>query len=158
MEESAAYPAGFGDQDILFDCPNCGKNLGIDARGAGLVVTCPDCGTKMQVPMSTPDARALAGSDKTQAGGGVEPGNMSAADYTEVAKPVSREEILQEKVHRLQLTMEEVLDRKRELEKFRIDYALRFERIREEMATIQAALDRMVDILQDVRIEKSPGA
>lgn len=157
MEETA-YPAGFNDQDILFDCPNCGKNLGIDARGAGLVVTCPDCGTKMQVPMSIPEAQALAGTDKPPAGPGIEPGNMSAADYTEVAKPASREEILQEKVHRLQLTMEEVLDRKRELEKLRIDYALRFERIREEMATIQGALDRMVDILQDVRIEKNPGA
>lgn len=154
--DDTAYPTGFNDRDILFDCPNCGKNLGIDARGAGLVVKCPDCGTKMQVPAAAPEATGEA--DKTAVEAEVQPGNMTAADYTEIAKHASREEILQEKVHRLQLTMEEVLDRKRELEKLRIDYALRFERIREEMATIQGSLDRMTDILQDVRIEKSPGA
>ena len=42
---------------------------------------------------------------------------------------------------------EELQVRKRELEKMRIDNALRFGRIREEMASIQAALDRMTDIL-----------
>lgn len=40
--------------DIFFDCPNCGKSLSIDPRGAGFVVTCPDCGTQIQVPESSP--------------------------------------------------------------------------------------------------------
>ncbi len=84
----------------------------------------------------------------------------SPGSDTELVGPgsadTSTEEILKEKVERLQVTMEEVLDRKRYLEKLRIDHALRFERIREEMATIQAAVDRMTDILQDTTVEK-PG-
>ena len=136
-------PEGFSDRDIMFECPACGKNLGIDERGAGLVVTCPDCGQRMQVPTKEEQSMAgVAGSDTELVG----PGTIGA----------SPEEILKEKVERLQVTMEEVIDRKRYLEKLRIDHALRFERIREEMATIQAALDRMTDILQDTTVEK-PG-
>ncbi len=131
------------ERDILFDCPQCGKSLCIDERGAGLVVTCTECGQRMQVP--TREEQTMSGppgSDTELVG----PGGLDA----------SAEEILKEKVERLQVTMEEVLDRKRYLEKLRIDHALRFERIREEMATIQAALDRMTDILQDTTVEK-PG-
>ncbi len=128
-----SLPAGFTEHDILFDCPKCGKSLGIDERGAGLVVTCPDCGQRMQVPTREEQEQPPPGA------------------ATEALASTSDEEtILQAKVERLQVTMEEVLDRKRYLEKLRIDHALRFERIREEMATIQAALDRMTDILQDV--------
>lgn len=138
-----ATSAEVSDRDILFDCPQCGKSLCIDERGAGLVVTCTECGQRMQVP--TREEQSMAGppgSDTELVG----PGGIDA----------SPEEILKEKVGRLQVTMEEVLDRKRYLEKLRIDHALRFERIREEMATIQAALDRMTDILQDTTVEK-PG-
>ncbi|HMP72560.1 MAG TPA: hypothetical protein PKE55_04780 [Kiritimatiellia bacterium] len=36
--------------DILFDCPQCGKSLVIDERGAGYLITCPDCQNEIQVP------------------------------------------------------------------------------------------------------------
>ena len=36
--------------DIVFDCPHCGKNLAIDERGAGMDITCPDCQNTIQVP------------------------------------------------------------------------------------------------------------
>lgn len=36
--------------DIIFDCPQCGKSLAIDVRGAGYIVRCPDCGAEIQVP------------------------------------------------------------------------------------------------------------
>ncbi len=45
--------AGTGDlqpTDIIFECPQCGKSLAIDVRGAGYLVKCPDCGTQVQVP------------------------------------------------------------------------------------------------------------
>lgn len=42
-----AEGAGF---DILFDCPACGKSLEIDARGAGHIVTCPDCKHEVEIP------------------------------------------------------------------------------------------------------------
>ncbi|OQW98035.1 MAG: hypothetical protein BWK77_00240 [Verrucomicrobia bacterium A1] len=134
---------GVSERDILFDCPQCGKSLCIDERGAGLVIACPDCGQRMQVP--TREEQSMAGSP----GLDTELVGPGSAD-------TSTEEILKEKVERLQVTMEEVLDRKWYLEKLRIDHALRFERIREEMATIQAAVDRMTDILQDTTVEK-PG-
>jgi DNA-directed RNA polymerase subunit M/transcription elongation factor TFIIS len=41
---SGIYPS------IIFDCPHCGKSLEIDARGAGYLVTCPDCQNEVRVP------------------------------------------------------------------------------------------------------------
>lgn len=37
--------------DIVFDCPNCGHNLAIDYRGAGLQITCVECGNPALVPI-----------------------------------------------------------------------------------------------------------
>lgn len=37
--------------DIVFDCPNCGHNLCVDYRAAGLPVPCSDCGAIIQVPI-----------------------------------------------------------------------------------------------------------
>jgi len=37
-------------EDILFDCPACGKNLVIDGGGAGLKILCPQCQSKVTVP------------------------------------------------------------------------------------------------------------
>lgn len=43
--------------DIVFDCPNCGHNLCVDYRAAGLQVPCSDCGAIIQVPI--PDGMQL---------------------------------------------------------------------------------------------------
>ena len=45
------------DTDIVFDCPKCGKSLVIDYRGAGLQITCTDCGAQVLVPI--PDGMEL---------------------------------------------------------------------------------------------------
>ncbi|MCL1921071.1 MAG: hypothetical protein FWG50_08340 [Kiritimatiellaeota bacterium] len=37
--------------DIVFDCPNCGHNLAIDYRGAGLQIKCVECGMPTLVPI-----------------------------------------------------------------------------------------------------------
>jgi len=42
--------------DIVFNCPQCGKSLAIDPQGAGLVVTCPDCQTELQVPVAATES------------------------------------------------------------------------------------------------------
>lgn len=39
------------ETDIVFDCPNCGKSLAIDYRGAGLAIPCTDCGQYVDVPI-----------------------------------------------------------------------------------------------------------
>lgn len=54
MQEQKVKSVGGGDvqdTDIVFECPQCGKSLAIDPRGAGFVVTCPDCQTQVQVPL-----------------------------------------------------------------------------------------------------------
>ena len=49
------------DTDIVFDCPECGKNLVIDYRGAGLQINCSQCGASVPVPI--PDGMELTDLD-----------------------------------------------------------------------------------------------
>ena len=49
--------ADIRDTDIVFDCPHCGKNLVIDYRGAGLQISCSECGETVLVPI--PDGMEL---------------------------------------------------------------------------------------------------
>ena len=55
--ETEAAEAEIRDTDIVFDCPQCGKSLVIDYRGAGLTINCSDCGTPVLVPI--PDGMEL---------------------------------------------------------------------------------------------------
>ena len=53
-EDDAAAESGdaqINDTDIVFDCPHCGHNLCIDYRGAGLQITCSECGEAVLVPI-----------------------------------------------------------------------------------------------------------
>ncbi len=56
-EAAAADSAEIRDTDIVFDCPYCGKSLVIDYRGAGLQITCSNCGKTVLVPI--PDGMQL---------------------------------------------------------------------------------------------------
>ena len=59
-EETLATDGGdaqINDTDIVFDCPHCGHNLCIDYRGAGLQITCSECGEAVLVPI--PDGMEL---------------------------------------------------------------------------------------------------
>ncbi|MBO5940703.1 MAG: hypothetical protein J6R18_05875 [Kiritimatiellae bacterium] len=49
------------DTDIVFDCPHCGHNLCIDYRGAGLEITCTECGEPVLVPI--PDGMKISDLD-----------------------------------------------------------------------------------------------
>ena len=138
-ETIAKSPKGETEGDIIFDCPKCGKSLCIEESGAGRVVPCPDCGTRMQVPIPERMHQQL-----------LEPGVTTLADYTAARESAAEDpDVLRERVHQLEGTMEEVQVRKRELEKLRIENALRFSRIRDELTLIQSALDRITDILQN---------
>ena len=143
MTTTAALPAGFTERDIIFECPRCGKSLGIDERGAGLIVRCPDCGLRMQVPVP-----AAEDEPEVRAGNALE-----TAAPADLARPGESDV----PVERVNYDEREVHDRKRRLEKMRLDYLARFERISEEIALIQAGLDRMVNILQDVAGEAPSG-
>ncbi len=107
-------------EDILFECPHCGKSLVIDARGIGQVIVCPDCNKEVEVPSWTPSS----GEDEV------------------------------ENVDRERVQIEEMLDQLREkinrLEKQQAVDAQCFTRLADEMVLIQAALDRITEIV-DVR-------
>lgn len=49
--DADAGDAQINDTDIVFDCPHCGHSLCIDYRGAGLQITCSECGEAVLVPI-----------------------------------------------------------------------------------------------------------
>ena len=51
MSAADGGDAQINDTDIVFDCPHCGHNLCIDYRGAGLQITCSECGEEVLVPI-----------------------------------------------------------------------------------------------------------
>lgn len=60
-ENDGVGDAEIRDTDIVFECPNCGKQLVIDYRGAGLQINCSGCGTQVLVPI--PDGMQLVDLD-----------------------------------------------------------------------------------------------
>ena len=61
VDPQNAEGAEIGDNDIVFDCPHCGKGLCIDYRGAGLQIECSGCHEQVLVPI--PDGMQLADLD-----------------------------------------------------------------------------------------------
>ncbi len=130
-------------KDIVFDCPHCNKSLAIDHRGAGMVITCPDCQQPVEVP-GLPQ-------------GGNAPAPMPGADLPPDQRIASLEEALegaQTKVERLVESLEEVRERRRYLETLRSDNLGRFQQIAKEVGMIQSSLDRMVSIVQEAVAER----
>ena len=61
LETQSADGAEIRDADIVFDCPHCSKTLVIDSRGAGLQISCSECGKDVLVPI--PDGMELTDLD-----------------------------------------------------------------------------------------------
>ena len=40
--------------EIIFNCPNCGQELSVDADGAGSELPCPTCGETLTIPAKSP--------------------------------------------------------------------------------------------------------
>ena len=128
-----------GSNDIVFDCPHCGKSLAIDTRGAGLMINCPECEQDVQVPgVPLSERQADAG--------------RPAPDPADLSEALEASHL---KIERLVASLEEVRERRRYLEKVRSDNMARFELISKDLVTIQNAVDRIVAIIQDATAEKS---
>ena len=125
--------------DIIFECPHCGKSLAIDPRGAGMTIPCPDCKNQVQVPASEDDS-SLAADTKTDTE--VDLDIDALADALDAS---------QSRVQDLVENLTEVTRRRSYLEDLRADNLSRFEQIGKELTTIQAAMDRIVDTLQGAR-------
>ncbi|MCX6992438.1 MAG: hypothetical protein NT011_04760 [Kiritimatiellaeota bacterium] len=134
----------FPAKDIVFDCGVCGKSLVINALGAGLAITCPDCGAEQQVPLAE---------DTEVAQPAVEPSAATVvADEQEVEHELPEiSDVLanaHEQINALTLENDELQFRRRFLEK---RYALAsqgLQALKREMITLRKAMDRTEAILK----------
>ena len=135
--------------DILFDCPYCGKNLAIEAAGAGLMVPCVGCGKPVQVPIpdaATPEAPVAAVPRPEIVEGGDPQDTIQQLD---AALSMANQQI-----DRLMAEKEALQERRSFLELVRTSNAERLDRIAAELASVQDALDRAVALLAEARTEK----
>ena len=156
MSEDLQNADGESPEDIVFDCPNCGKNLAIDSRGAGLEIVCPDCNAPVMVPGLPLEERELAEEEREEE-------EVEQPDIFDMLpkEPEARIEALEEalegshaKIIRLVESLEGVRERRRYLEKLRSDNMARSQLIAKDLATIQNAMDRIVALLQDAAAEQ----
>ncbi len=138
-EEGSGPQTEIAESDIIFECPQCAKSMAIDRRGAGLMISCPDCGTRVRVP--APD---LLDPDLSTAVREAGTSNDPHARNLVQALDHSRD-----KVQQLMRHLDETRQRRSDLEKKRIQESMRLGRIGDELAIIQAAIDRITGILQD---------
>ncbi len=135
--------------DILFDCPYCGKNLAIEAAGAGLMVPCVGCGKPVQVPIpdaATPEAPVAAVP---------RPVVLEGEDPRDTIRQLDEAlAMANQQIDRLTAEKEALQERRAFLEQIRVTGAARLERIAAELATLQDALDRALVLLAEIRAEK----
>ena len=134
----------FSATDIVFNCGVCGKSLVINALGAGLAITCPDCGAELQVPQSgdvevaSPEAEpatvaAVAGEEKAD------------REFPEISDVLAD---AHEQINMLKLENDELHFRRRFLEKRHALASQSLQSLRQEMAMIRTAMDRTDEILK----------
>lgn len=135
--------------DILFDCPYCGKNLAIEAAGAGLMVPCVGCGKPVQVPI--PDA----GTPEAPVAAVPRPVVLAGEDPRDTIRQLDEAlAIANQQIDRLTAEKESLQERRAFLEQIRVTGSARLERIAAELATLQDALDRALVLLAEIRAEK----
>ncbi len=111
MEENASTESTFNNTDIFFECPRCGKSLAIDEKGAGMYISCPDCGLRVQVPQaeaaseSDDDAHHV---DFEDAGQDKQP-TIATSEYNSIRGDVLKE-IFRE-ITSIQNSLDKILDK-----------------------------------------------
>lgn len=120
--------------DIVFDCPHCGKSLAIDGEGAGMAITCPDCQNVIQVPY--PDAMAAE----------------TAADATQMQLLHEQLTAAQNRVAELTAELNMATQKVEHLEKVQSDLKTQLEQMSTEWGVIQNALDRVMALMQEIRL------
>lgn len=133
MKEPDSSTTSITENDIVFECPYCGKSMAIDKRGMGLTIECPDCAGLVRVPTVSESTARSPDSIHLPVEG--------LAD----ALDSSRHDI-QGLLHQVEaLTL-----RRDELQKYAAEQDKRLEALRREFANIQNALDRVsLVILED---------
>lgn len=139
--------------DILFDCPYCGKNMAIEAAGAGLMVPCANCGKQVQVPI--PDGRTPEAPVAEPPAPAPQPPALNTEDPEDTIQQLDTAlAMANQQVDRLVAEKEALQERRAFLEQLRTANAARLEQITQELAAMQDSLDRVLVLLAEVRAEK----
>ena len=120
--------------DIVFDCPHCGKSLAIADAGAGMAITCPDCQNVIQVPY--PDSMAAE----------------TAADASQMQLLHEQLNAAQNRVAELAADLDVANLKIEHLEKSQSDLKTHLEQMSTEWGVIQNALDRVMALMQEIRL------
>jgi transcription elongation factor Elf1 len=137
MIKSLEKASDIKETDIIFDCPNCGKSLAIDYRGAGLTIKCSDCGSDVQVPI--PDGMELEDLD-------------SPVEDQEIRIIQLRRSLqnAQERISILENAVEDLMQRRDALERDRSQQTLKVGEILEKIGLIETSLKDAFRSLEDV--------
>lgn len=143
-EENIQSSTEVKNTDIVFDCPYCEKSLAIDCRGAGLIIVCPDCQNKVQVPI--PEGMEISDIDTSK-------------EEQEVHIIQLRQVIAdsQKRVVELESEIDSLKLRRDSLEQARSENTVRFEIITREVESIQRSLKRIVDVLDSAAGTRKKG-
>ncbi|MFO7871280.1 MAG: hypothetical protein R6V03_07610 [Kiritimatiellia bacterium] len=137
MEEPLDDSSEIKDTDIVFDCPHCGKSLAIDYRGAGLTIPCTDCGRHVQVPI--PEGMELTDIDSTE--------EEKEIRILNLRRSLAASEL---KAKQLQSELEELNERRGELEKSHSGGEHRFSEVLQQVNRIRASISEISRALEKI--------
>ena len=120
--------------DIVFDCPHCGKSMAIDGAGAGMAITCPDCNNVIQVPYA--DTMAAE----------------TAADASQMQLLHEQLSAAQNRIVDLAADLDAANLKIEHLEKTQSELKTHLEQMSTEWGVIQNALDRVMTLMQEIRL------
>ena len=135
MADNATGPIEIKETDIVFDCPQCGKSLAIDYRGAGLFVTCPDCENRVPVPIPE----------------GMEVSDMDAKEEDKTLSIIHLREALQhaqQRIGELESEVDDLKVRREKLEAFKTENTRRFEDLTREVHAVEKSLANIAELLK----------
>ncbi len=132
MDTPPEVDATITDNDIVFECPYCGKSMAIDKRGMGLTIECPDCKGLVRVP-TVSDSRARAPDSIHMPVEGL-------ANALEEARRQTAE---------LLVEVENLREQREELEKRVQARENLLQGVRKEFGNLQSALDRLSLVLAE---------
>lgn len=132
MSSKATQETTFTENDIIFECPFCGKSMAIDKRGMGLTIACPDCEGLVRVPTV---------SEETE--GSPDSVNMPVEGLAD-ALDESRDEI-----NDLRDKIESLNELREKLQKQTAAHEQKLGELRREFGNIQSALDRVSMLMVD---------
>ena len=118
------------ETDIVFDCPHCGKSLAIDYRGAGLTITCSDCGNDIEVPIPE----------------GMEIGDVDSSQEDQELRVIHLRRSLhhaQERILGLENAVEDLLQRRDELEREQNQQRWMRAAVEERLGLMESALETL---------------